>query len=70
MNFRNITNNKDNDDDFDFDLVKTTMTNKNSPSLPIRRYPLRTRNRPTFCHELTGRRKKKKNEGEEENVIV
>ena len=46
------------------------MTNKNSPSPPIRRYPLRTRNRPTFCHELTGRRKKKKNEGEEENVIV
>ena len=46
------------------------MKNKNNPSPPIRRYPSRTRNRPTFCHELTGRRKKQKNEGEEENVIV
>ena len=53
LDYQNITNNKENDDDFDFDLVKPTTENKNNPSPHIKRYPLRTRNRPTFYHELT-----------------
>ena len=51
LNYRNITNNK-NDDYFDFDLVRPTTENENNPSPPLRRYPVRTRNRPTFYHEL------------------
>ena len=47
---RNVTNNNENDDDFD--LVKPTTENKNNPGPPIRRYPVRTRNRPTFYHEV------------------
>ena len=54
LNYRNTRNNNENDDDFDFDLVKPTTENKNNPSPPIRRYPVRTRNRPTFYPELTG----------------
>ena len=52
LNYRNINN--ENGDDFDFDFVKPTTENENNPSPPIRRYPVRTRNRPTFFHELTG----------------
>ena len=47
LDYRNITNNNENDNDFDFDLVKQTTENEKNPSLPIRRYPVRTRNRPT-----------------------
>ena len=54
LNYRNTANNSENDDDFDFELVKPTTENENNPSPPIRRYPVRTRNRPTFYHELTG----------------
>ena len=54
LDYQIIINNNENDDDFDFDLVKPTTENENSPSPPIRRYPVRTRNRPTFYHELTG----------------
>ena len=54
LNYRNTANNSENDDDFDFDLVKPTTENKNNFSPPIRRYPVRTRNRLTFYHELTG----------------
>ena len=54
LNYRNITNNNENDDDFDFDLVRPTTENENNPSPPIRRHQVRTRNRPTFCYELTG----------------
>ena len=53
LNYRNITNNNENDD-FDFYLVRPTTENENSLSLPIRRHLLRTRSRPTFYHELTG----------------
>ena len=59
LNYRNTANNRENDDDFDFDLVKPTTENENNPSPPIRRYPVRTRNRPTFYHELTGWKIKK-----------
>ena len=52
LDYQNITNNKKND--FDFDVVKLTKENENNPSPPIRRYLVRTRNRPTFYHELTG----------------
>ena len=45
LSYRNITNNNQNDNDFDFE---------NNPSPPIRRYPVRTRNCPTFYHELIG----------------
>ena len=54
LDYQNITDNKENDDDFDFEVVKPTTENKKNPNLPIRRYPVRTRNHPTFCHELTG----------------
>ena len=54
LNYRNITNNNENDDDFDFDLVRPTTENENNPTPPIRRHLVRTRNRPTFYHELTG----------------
>ena len=53
LNYPNITNNSENDDDFDFDLVKSTTENENNPVRPTRRYLVRTRNRPTFYHELT-----------------
>ena len=53
LDYQDITNNNENDDDFDFDLVKPTTENENIPSPPIRRYPVRTRNHPTFYHELT-----------------
>ena len=54
LSYRNITNNNEKDDDFEFDLVKPTTENKNNPIPPIRRYQVKTRNRPTFYHELTG----------------
>ena len=54
LNCRNITINNENDDDFDFNLVKSTTENENNPSPPISRYPVRTGNHPTFYHELTG----------------
>ena len=53
LNYRNLTNNNENNDYFDFDLVKPTRENENNPSPSIRRYPVRTRNRHTFYHELT-----------------
>ena len=59
LNYRNITNNNESNDDYDFDLVKPTRENKNNPSPGIKRYPLGIRNRPTFYHELT------ENEGRE-----
>ena len=58
LNYRNTTNNNQNDDDFDFDSIKPTTENENNPSPPIRRYPVRTRNRPTFYQKLTGCRDK------------
>ena len=54
LNYRNVASNNENDDDFDFDLVKPTTENENNPSPSIRKFPVRTRNRPTFYHELTG----------------
>ena len=54
LNYRNVASNNENDDDFDFDLVKPTTENENNPSPPIRKFPVRTRNRPTFYHKLTG----------------
>ena len=54
LNYQNIINNNENDDDFIFDLVKPTTKNRNNPSMSIRRYLVRTRNHPTFYHELTG----------------
>ena len=54
LNYRNVTNNNENDDDFDIDLVKTSTENESNPSPPIRRYPVRARNRPMFYHELQG----------------
>ena len=54
LNYRNITHNNENDDDFYFDLVKPTTENENNSTLPIRRYRVRARNRPTFYHDLTG----------------
>ena len=52
LDYQNVTNNNENDDDFDFSLVKPTTENKNNPSPPIRRYSVRSR--PTFYHELMG----------------
>ena len=52
LNHRNITNNNENDDDFDFGLVKPTTENKNNPNPPIKRCPVRTRNRPTFFFSI------------------
>ena len=49
LNYQNVTNNNENDDDFDFGLIKPTTEKKNNPSPPIRRYSVR--NRPTFYHE-------------------
>ena len=54
LDYQNITNNNENDDEFDFDLVKPTTENEKNPSPPIRRYPVRTRNCTTFYYELTG----------------
>ena len=48
LNYRNTTNNSENDDDFDFDLAKPTTENGNNPSPPIRRYPVRTRSPLSF----------------------
>ena len=54
LDYQNMTNNNENDVDFNFDLVKPTTENENNPSPPIRRYPIRTINRPTFYQELRG----------------
>ena len=69
LNYRNITNNNKNDDYFDFDLVKATTENENNTSPPIRTYPVRTRNRPTFFYELMDGDKTKKR-GKREDVTM
>ena len=44
LDYQNITNNNENEDDFDFNLVKPTTEKENNPSPLIRRHPLPVEN--------------------------